>query len=93
MRDVWGSVDGTEYAFSTWFAEAKEIDLASIILGAENKDETIQEIFLQCLYRNYSEEEINETIKLAVNKGYKNWLEKVEYQVELRKFKAGMTKG
>ncbi|CAG8719196.1 10177_t:CDS:2 [Acaulospora morrowiae] len=60
-------VDGAEYAFSTWFAEAKEIDLASIILGAENEDEAIQEVFLQCLYRNYSEEEINETIKLAVD--------------------------
>ncbi|CAG8596602.1 3770_t:CDS:2 [Paraglomus brasilianum] len=52
-------VDGAEYAFSTWFTEAKEIDLASVILGAENKDEAMQE--------NYSEEEINEIIKLAVD--------------------------
>ena len=34
-------VDGAEYAFSTWFTEAKEIDLASVILGAENKDEAM----------------------------------------------------
>ncbi|KAF0484341.1 hypothetical protein F8M41_023026 [Gigaspora margarita] len=60
-------VDRAEYAFSTWFAEAKEIDLASIILGAENEDKAMQEVFLQCLYQNYSEEEINETIKLAVD--------------------------
>ncbi|CAG8718664.1 17759_t:CDS:2 [Cetraspora pellucida] len=61
-------VDGAEYAFSTWFTEAKEIDLASIILEAENDDEAMQEVYLQCLYRNYlEEEEINEIIKLPVD--------------------------
>ncbi|CAG8706672.1 12897_t:CDS:2, partial [Ambispora leptoticha] len=44
-----------------------KIDLASIILRAENEDKAMQEVFLQCLFRNYSEEEINETIKLAVD--------------------------
>ncbi|CAG8824179.1 18020_t:CDS:1, partial [Dentiscutata erythropus] len=35
---------------------------------AENEDEAMQEVYLQCLYRNYSEEEeINEIIKLAVD--------------------------
>ncbi|CAG8795186.1 11424_t:CDS:2, partial [Racocetra persica] len=96
-------VDRAEYAFSTWFTEAKEIDLASIILGAENedeamqrafknKDEAIQRLFLQCLYCNYSEKEINETIKLAVNKGYKNWLRYVKVQIESKKIEAGITK-
>ncbi|CAG8695958.1 18005_t:CDS:2, partial [Cetraspora pellucida] len=61
-------VDEAEYAFSIWFTEAKEIDLASVILGAENEDEAMQKVYLQCLYRNYSEEEeINKIIKLAVN--------------------------
>ncbi|CAG8839035.1 39638_t:CDS:2, partial [Gigaspora margarita] len=36
-------IDETKYAFSTWFAEAKEIDLANIILEAENEDKAIQE--------------------------------------------------
>ncbi|CAG8851330.1 1229_t:CDS:1, partial [Racocetra persica] len=61
-------IDGAEYAFSTWFTEAKEIDLASVILGAKNEDEAMQEIYLQCLYQNYSEEEeINKIIKLEVD--------------------------
>ncbi|CAG8760939.1 2173_t:CDS:1, partial [Ambispora leptoticha] len=90
-------VDGAEYAFSTWFTKAKEIDLASVILGEESEDEAIQEVFLQCLYRNYSEEEINEIIKLAKDayrakdKGSKNWLTYVEDQIESKKFEAGMT--
>ncbi|CAG8727517.1 35660_t:CDS:2, partial [Racocetra persica] len=110
--------------------QAKEIDLASVILGAENEDEAMQEVYLQCLYQNYSEEEeinkiiklvvdayrafenedeaiqklflqclycnysekkINETIKLAVNKRYKNWLRYVEDQIESKKIEAGMT--
>jgi len=86
-------VDGAEYAFSTWFTEAKEIDLASVILGAENEDEAMQEVYLQCLYRNYlEEEEINEIIKLAVDayrasdKGSKAWLEHVEQEIESKKF-------
>ncbi|CAG8654593.1 17123_t:CDS:10, partial [Racocetra persica] len=76
-------VDGAEYTFSTWFTEAKEIDLASVILGAENEDEAMQEVYLQYLYQNYSEEEeINRIIKLAVDayrasdKGSKAWLER-----------------
>ncbi|CAG8791235.1 23587_t:CDS:2, partial [Racocetra persica] len=60
-------VDGAEYAFLTWFIEVKEIGLASVILGAENEDKAMQEVFLQCLFQNYSEEEINKTIKLAVD--------------------------
>ena len=40
--------------------------MASVILGAENEDEAMQEVYLQCLYRNYlEEEEINEIIKLV----------------------------
>ncbi|CAG8847631.1 29913_t:CDS:1, partial [Racocetra persica] len=35
--------------------------------------------------------EINKTIKLAVNKGYKNWLRYVEDQIESKKIEAGMT--
>ncbi|CAG8589857.1 4766_t:CDS:2 [Cetraspora pellucida] len=91
-------VDGAEYAFSTWFTEAKVIDLASIILGAENEDEAMQEVYLQCLYQNYlEEEEINEIIKLAVDayrasdKGSKAWLEHVEQEIESKKFEARMT--
>lgn len=36
-------VDGAEYAFSTWFAEVKniDIDMTIIILEAENKNEAI----------------------------------------------------
>ncbi|RHZ69227.1 hypothetical protein Glove_286g35 [Diversispora epigaea] len=34
-------VDGAEYVFSTWFTTAKEIELASVILGAKNEDELI----------------------------------------------------
>ncbi|CAG8464751.1 13328_t:CDS:10, partial [Cetraspora pellucida] len=57
-----------KYAFLTWFTKAKKIDLASIILEAENKNEAMQEVYLQCLYQNYSEkEEINEIIKLAID--------------------------
>ncbi|CAG8832529.1 27558_t:CDS:1, partial [Racocetra persica] len=49
-------VDRAEYAFSTWFTKAKKIDLASIILRAENEDKAMQKVFLQCLFQNYSEE-------------------------------------
>ncbi|CAG8633603.1 8049_t:CDS:1, partial [Paraglomus brasilianum] len=57
----------------------------------------MQEIFLQCLYQNYSEEEINGIIKLAEDayrakdKGSKNWLRYVEDQIESKKIEAGMT--
>ena len=90
-------VDGAEYAFSTWFTKAKEIDLANIILEAENEDEAMQEVFLQCLYQNYSEEEINEIIKLAresysaSNKEDESWLSCVEEEMKSKKYEAGMT--
>ncbi|CAG8682137.1 13193_t:CDS:2, partial [Cetraspora pellucida] len=90
-------VDGAKYAFSTWFTEAKEIDLVSVILGAENEDEAMQKKYLQCLYQNYSEEEINEIIKLTVDayrvsdKRCKAWLEHVKQEIESKKFEAGMT--
>ncbi|CAG8763061.1 13938_t:CDS:2, partial [Racocetra persica] len=91
-------VDGAEYTFSTWFTEAKEIDLASVILGAENEDEAMQKVYLQCLYQNYSEEEeINKIIKLVVDayrasdKRSKAWLEHMEQEIESKKFEARMT--
>ncbi|CAG8789907.1 19689_t:CDS:2, partial [Racocetra persica] len=90
-------VDGAEYVFSTWFTEATDIDLVSVILEAENEDEAMQKVFLQCLYRNYSEEKINKIIKLAVDtyrvsdKGSKNWLIYMEDQIESKKFEAEMT--
>ncbi|RHZ44472.1 hypothetical protein Glove_724g34 [Diversispora epigaea] len=90
-------VDGAEYVFSTWFTTAKEIKLASVILGAKNEDELIQAVFLECLYHNYSEEEINENMEIALDayrasdKGSKAWLEYVEQQIESKKFEAGMT--
>ncbi|CAG8515413.1 7649_t:CDS:2 [Cetraspora pellucida] len=34
-------IDRTEYVFSNWFIEAKEIDLASVILETENKDKAM----------------------------------------------------
>ncbi|CAG8775131.1 14578_t:CDS:2, partial [Dentiscutata erythropus] len=34
--------------------------------GAENEDNAMQVVFLQCLYHNYSEEEINENLEMAV---------------------------
>ncbi|CAG8823782.1 24882_t:CDS:2, partial [Cetraspora pellucida] len=37
-------VDGAEYVFSTRFTEATDIDLASVILEAENENEAMQEI-------------------------------------------------
>jgi hypothetical protein len=90
-------VDGAEYAFSTWFTKVKEIDLANIILGAENEDNAMQGVFLQCLYHNYSEEEINENLEMAVeayrasDKGSKKWLRDVKDQIKSRKYEAGMT--
>ncbi|RHZ71195.1 hypothetical protein Glove_261g46 [Diversispora epigaea] len=73
-------VDGAEYAFSTWFTTAKEIELVSVILGAKNENELMQAVFLECLYHNYLEEEINENMEIAVDayrvsdKGSKAWL-------------------
>lgn len=58
----------------------------------------MQEIYLQCLYQNYSEKEINEIIKLSVDtyrasdKGDKNWLETVKYQIELKNLKLEWSK-
>ncbi|CAG8568023.1 3875_t:CDS:2, partial [Cetraspora pellucida] len=40
-------VDGAEYVFSTWFTEATDIDLASVILEAENEDETMQKMHIE----------------------------------------------
>ncbi|CAG8504602.1 8156_t:CDS:2 [Cetraspora pellucida] len=57
--------------------EAKKIDLASIILGAKNKNKAIQE--------NYSKEEISEIIKLAID-AYR-----ASDKGKSKKFEAGMT--
>ncbi|RHZ45872.1 hypothetical protein Glove_645g61 [Diversispora epigaea] len=92
-------VDGAEYAFSTWFATSIELDLINIILNAKSEYELAEEVFWQCLFLDYLEEEIDEKIELAVqnyrekNKGNEDWLKYVRREIKQKTFEAGMTEG
>ncbi|CAJ0903776.1 14056_t:CDS:2 [Entrophospora sp. SA101] len=49
--------------FQPDFAHIQELDLTNVLLKAKNEKEVTDEVLLQCKYLNYSEEEINETMK------------------------------
>ncbi|RHZ52866.1 hypothetical protein Glove_456g38 [Diversispora epigaea] len=65
VKDMF-KVDGAEYAFSTWFITSIELDLINIILNAKNEDELAEEVFWQCIFLDYPEDEVNEKIEGSI---------------------------
>ncbi|RHZ70939.1 hypothetical protein Glove_264g32 [Diversispora epigaea] len=89
-------IDGAEYAFSTWFTAVDELNLVNIILNAKSENELAKEVFWQCLFLDYPEEEINEKIEGSIkyyrakDKGEINWRMKIANGIAETVFEAGM---
>ena len=63
VKDIFKE-DGTEYAFSTWFAEVpEEIDIGELLGKGYNEKGAMNEAILECLMKCIPDESMNQILE------------------------------